>query len=104
MQQIAMNYRSCANSSSSDYLHGYNAMIDDAAYQVQPTSEVQRISNLVRKELGLPKETISNNETFQNEKNIANGFSFKSEKTQHYHIYDYTEDSDNKRREFELFG
>lgn len=52
MQQIAMNYRSCANSSSSDYLHGYNAMIDDAAYQVQPTSELQRISNLVRKELG----------------------------------------------------
>ena len=95
MQQIAINYRSCANSSSSDYLHGYNAMIDDAAYQVQPTSELQRISNLVRKELGLPKETISNNETFQNEKNIANGFSFKSEKTQHYHIYDYTEEGDN---------
>lgn len=95
MQQIAMNYRSCANSSSSDYLHGYNAMIDDAAYQVQPTSELQRISNLVRKELGLPKEMISNNETFQNEKNIANGFSFKSEKTQHYHIYDYTEEGDN---------
>ena len=95
MQQIAMNYRSCANSSSSDYLHGYNAMIDDAAYQVQPNSELQRISNLVRKELGLPKEMISNNETFQNEKNIANGFSFKSEKTQHYHIYDYTEEGDN---------
>ena len=56
---------------------------------------MHRISTLLRKELGLPKETISNNETFQNEKNIANGFICKSEKTQNYHIYDYTEEGDN---------
>lgn len=95
LQQIATNYRGCAKTSSSDYLHGYNAMIDDASYQVQPTSELQRISDKVRTELGLEKETISNNETYQNERNIAHGFSFKSDKTQDYHIYDYTGDDDN---------
>lgn len=89
LQQIAVHYRGCADSSSSDYLHGYNAMIKEAAYQVQPTSELQRISNLVRTELGLEKGTINNNETFQNQQNIAHGFSFKSSKTQNYHIYDY---------------
>ena len=95
LQQIALNYRGCANSSSSDYLHGYNAMIDDAAYQVQPTEELQRISDLVRTELGLEKETINNNETYQNKRNEENGFSFKSTKNQTYHIYDYTEEGDN---------
>lgn len=64
-------------------------MIHDAAYQVQPTKELQRISNLARTELGLEKEIINNNETFQNQQNIANGFSFKSNKIQNYHIYDY---------------
>lgn len=95
LQQIALNYRGCADSSSSDYLHGYNAMIDDAAYQVQPTEELQRISDLVRTELGLEKETINNNETYQNKRNEENGFSFKSTKNQTYHIYDYTEEGDN---------
>ncbi|MCJ2172495.1 LCP family protein [Lactobacillus kefiranofaciens] len=95
LQQIAMNYRGCADHSSSDYLHGYNAMIKDAAYQVQPTSELQRISNLVRTELDLPEAKVDNNETYQNKRNEANGFSFKSSKTQKYHIYDYTEAGDN---------
>lgn len=31
-------------------------MIDDASYQVQPTSELQRISDKVRTELGLEKK------------------------------------------------
>ncbi len=95
LQQIAMNYRDCAKSSSSDYLHGYNAEVEDAAYQIQPTSELQRISDLVRTELELEKEVVQNNETFQNEQNKANGFSFKSGKIQHYHIYDYTGEGDN---------
>lgn len=94
LQEIATNYRGCAKTSSSDYLHGYNAMIDDAAYQVQPTSELQRISNKARSELGLERAIVDNNETFQNERNIAHGFDFKSGKTQDYHIYDYTESAD----------
>lgn len=96
LRQIAMNYGGCAKTSSSDYLHGYNAMINDAAYQIQPTSELQRISNLARKELGLEEETVDNNETYQNEQNEANGFSFKSDKTEDYHIYDYTGSVDSE--------
>lgn len=95
LQQIAMNYRGCASHEKSDYLHGYNAKIDDAAYQVQSTEELQRVSDYCRKELGLEPETISNNETFQNTKNIENGFKFGSGKTQDYHIYDYTEEGVN---------
>lgn len=90
LQSIALNYRNCTDKVVSDYLHGYSATIDDASYQVQPTKELQRVSDYCRKELGLEPETLNNNETFQNEKNIANGFSFDSDKDQEYHIYDYT--------------
>ena len=95
LQQIAMNYRGCAQTEKSDYLHGYNAKIDDAAYQVQSTEELQRVSDYCRKELGLKPENINNNETFQNEKNIQNGFKFGSGETQNYQIYDYVESGDN---------
>lgn len=96
IQQIALNYRGTAEHEKSDYLHGYNAMINDGAYQVQPTKELQRVSDYCRKELGLMPETINNNETYQNERNIQNGFKFGSGKTQDYHIYDdYNETGDN---------
>lgn len=95
LQQIAMNYRKCANSSKSDYLHGYSVEIDGASYQVQPTKELQRVSDYVRKELGLQQEVVNNNETYQNQRNVADGFSFTSTKTQKYKIYDdYTEEGD----------
>lgn len=99
LQKIALNYRGSAKTTKSDYLHGYSAMIDSAAYQVQSTSELQRISDLARTELGLKKETIDNNETYQNEKNEANGFSFKSDKTQDYTIYNYSGDNSSDSEE-----
>ena len=96
LQSIAMNYRNCANDSKSDYLHGYSVEIDDSSYQVQPTKELQRVSNYVRSELGLQQEVVNNNETYQNQRNVADGFSFNSTKTQEYKIYDdYTEEGDN---------
>ncbi|RVU70382.1 MULTISPECIES: LCP family protein [Lactobacillus] len=88
LQQIALNYRDSAEHEKSDYLHGYSATINEAAYQIQPTKELQRISDYCRKELGLAPETLSNNETYQNEMNISNGFKFDSGKVQEYHIYD----------------
>ena len=76
-------------------MHGIGANINDAAYQVQPTKELQRISDYCRQELGLKKETISNNETYQNQRNIENGFKFNSQKVQDFHIYqDYVEEGD----------
>lgn len=89
LQEIVLNYRSSAEKVKSDYLHGYSAYIDDAAYQIQSTKELQRVSDYVRTELGLTTETLDNNETFQNKKNVENGFDFNSGETQNYHIYDY---------------
>ncbi|MDO4912581.1 MAG: LCP family protein [Lactobacillus sp.] len=90
LQAIAVNYRKSTKSVKNDYLHGYSATIDGGSYQIQSTKELQRVSNYIRSELGLSKETINNNETFQNAENIANGFSFSSAETQEYHIYDYS--------------
>lgn len=96
LKAIGMNYRSSAEHVKSDYLHGIEANIDDSSYQVQPTKELQRISDYCRTELGLKKETINNNETYQNKRNKENGFDFDSLKTQKYTIYkDYVQEGDN---------
>lgn len=87
---IFRNYQSSTKHSESDYLHGYPAYIGDAAYQVTSTKELQRVSNKLRKELGLKAEQLDNNETYQNARNEANGFSFKSTNTQNYNIYPYS--------------
>lgn len=94
LQKIAINYRSAATTSHSDYLHGYSCEIDGSSYQVQPTAELQRITNYVRSELGLAAAKIANHETYQNQRNEAHGFDFKATRTQIYHIYSgYTESS-----------
>lgn len=96
LQAIALNYRKCANTAKSDYLHGYSVEINNASYQVQPTRELQRASDYLRKELGLSQEVVNNNETYQNQRNVAAGFDFDSSETQTYKIYDdYTEEGDN---------
>lgn len=87
LKSILANYSDCTSASESDYLHGYSAYIDEAAYQIASTSELQRVSNKIRKLLGLKTETISNRETKLNALNIANGFNFNSSKTQNYTIY-----------------
>lgn len=96
LQAIAMNYRKCANDTKSDYLHGYSVNINKASYQVQPTRELRWVSDYVRSELGLEQEVVNNNETYQNQRNVSDGFSFNSSKTQNYKIYDdYIEEGDN---------
>lgn len=87
LEQITVNYRSCTNTVKNDYLHGYSAMIGDAAYQIQPTKELQRVSDYCRSELGLKPEKIENNETYQNQRNIKAGFQFGSNQLQDFHIY-----------------
>lgn len=66
---IATNYRDAADKMKSDYLHGANAYIGEAAYQVMSTAELQRVSNLLRSNMGLESEVIDNNETYQNSQN-----------------------------------
>lgn len=90
LRDIAMNYRQCTDGEKSDYLHGISAMIDKESYQIQPTAELQRVSNLLRRELGLKARKLHNNETYQNEMNMQNGFSFSTDKVQKFHIFDYS--------------
>lgn len=95
LRAIALNYRRCSEQSHSDYLHGVSATIDDSSYQVQPTKELQRVSDYLRRELGLKPQKLHNNETYQNQMNAENGFDFAPTKVQKYHIYDYDETGDN---------
>lgn len=88
LKSILANYSDCTSSSDSDYLHGYSAYVGDAAYQIAPTSELQRISKKIRKLLGLETTTVSNRETELNTLNEAAGFKFGSGETQKYTIYD----------------
>ncbi|GHV98860.1 hypothetical protein lacNasYZ02_02900 [Lactobacillus nasalidis] len=87
LKSILANYSNCTSSSDSDYLHGYSAYVDGASYQIASTSELQRVSNKIRKLLGLKTATVSNRETELNKLNIANGFKFNSSQTQNYTIY-----------------
>ena len=83
---IMRNYTDAADEMKSDYLHGTPAFIGDASYQVMATTELQRISDLVRSQMGLEQETLDNNETYQNEQNTT--FDWKSGVyTQPYTIY-----------------
>ena len=66
MMTLAMNYRSCASNIKSGYIHGHDAWIGGASLQVASTKELQRVSDLVRSGLGLPKEKLKNEETRQN--------------------------------------
>ncbi|MDT9545195.1 LCP family protein [Lactobacillus jensenii] len=89
LMAIFQNYKSSTATSKSDYLHGLSVTIDGASYQVMSDSELQRVSDYIRSELGLEKEKISNFETYENKLNEQNGFSFNSTETQEYTVYDY---------------
>ena len=71
MISIMRNYTSAADNMKSDYLHGTPAFIGDASYQIMATTELQRISDLIREQMGLETETLDNNETYQNEQNTT---------------------------------
>ena len=88
LRQIVFNYQDATKNVKNDYLHGHNATIDGASYQVQSTKELQRVSDYLRAELGLPLTTVNNNETYQNKRNKIAGFDFKNPDSQDYQIYD----------------
>lgn len=86
MISIIKNYHQCRNNIKSDYVHGTGAMIGDASYQVTSDKELQRVSNIVRKELGLSSTKLKNNEIYQNFKNPQ--FNWNSgNPNQIYYIY-----------------
>lgn len=78
MVSIFSKYRGYAETIKSDHLQGVNAMWGAAMIQIPSTTELQRVSDNLRSEMGLEKATLDNQETRQNKLNIANGFSFTS--------------------------
>lgn len=66
MMSIALNYRGCASNMKSGYIQGHDATIGGASMQVASTTELQRVSDIVRGGLSLPKEKLKNEETRQN--------------------------------------
>lgn len=78
MQSVFFNYRGAAKNIDSDHVQGYGSMIEGSSYEVAPTKELRRVSNKLRKQLGLSEEQLNNEETRLNTLNEARGFSFDS--------------------------
>ncbi|MFD1431273.1 LCP family glycopolymer transferase [Lacticaseibacillus yichunensis] len=73
MTALLQNYRGAAKSIKTDHLQGKNAWVypGPSAYQIAPTKEMQRVSNVLRTALGLKTETLTNEETKQNAANTG---------------------------------
>ena len=57
------NYHNAMNNITTYHFQGQDAMIDGAAFQIASPKEINRISQLVRKELGLKPVKVVNHET-----------------------------------------
>ena len=88
MVAIFKNYRSAATTVESDHLQGVGAYWGEASVQIASTTEIQRVSDKIRNELSLTKETVSNETTRQNQLNANNGFIFTNPTfNQNYEVY-----------------
>jgi LCP family protein required for cell wall assembly len=76
MVAIFKDYRGAAKKIKSDHLQGISGWWGSASIQVASTTELQRVSDNIRSELGLAKETVSNETTRQNTLNATYGFNF----------------------------
>ena len=96
MIELLNNYRDAASHIESDSLKGQNAWIQTKDYefplsfQIISEQELQRVSNKLRKELGLQEETIDNAETKQNALN--SDFHFDVDYEQNYVFHDLDQD------------
>lgn len=57
------NYHSAMNNISTYHFQGQDATIDGVSFQIASPKEINRISKLVRKQLGLKPVTVNNHET-----------------------------------------
>jgi LCP family protein required for cell wall assembly len=81
MVAIFKGYRGAAKTVESDHVQGIGAYWGKTAVQIAATTELQRVSDKIRTELGLEKETVNNETTRQNQLNATNGFNFKNPTT-----------------------
>lgn len=95
MFALAMNYRGCMNDLHSGYIQGHDAWINGSSIQVASTKELQKISNQVRSNLNLPKQTLDNEETRQNQlNNDRNHIDWKNpEPFTNYQIFEENSDT-----------
>ncbi|MDO1604974.1 LCP family protein [Lactobacillus sp. YT155] len=91
MTTLASSYRGAANNMKSDYVHGNSVTLPYSNYpsglsvEIPSTEELQRVSDMARKQLGLETRTLDTEMTRQNELNEENGFVFGG--YGQYHIY-----------------
>ncbi|MDN5954019.1 MAG: LCP family protein [Loigolactobacillus coryniformis] len=69
IETLALNYRQSAGNIKSDQLQGKDAWINGSSYQIASTKELNRVSKMLRHELGLTAEKVDNAEVYQNELN-----------------------------------
>ncbi|WP_082603093.1 LCP family protein [Secundilactobacillus odoratitofui] len=89
MVSLAENDKSATKSVKKYTLQGVGAYINEESYQVPTTKELQKMSNTLRKSLGLSSETLSNYNTSENKLNTANGFDWSGDNPD-YTLYDST--------------
>jgi LCP family protein required for cell wall assembly len=80
-------YRAALKHLKRDQLDGTGAYINGASYQVTKTSELQRVSDLIRKQLGKSSVSVDNSVTHQNALNTT--FDWTSGYNPTYTIYSY---------------
>lgn len=87
MVSVFQNYRAAAGTIKTGHLQGTSALVYPGPldYQIPSTAALQHISNEVRAALGLPAETISNQNTRENKAN--SNFDWQGTTTQTYTIY-----------------
>lgn len=72
MLALALTYRGCSQNISSGYIQGHDAWINGSSIQVASTAELQKASDKMRNNLGLPKKVLDNDETKLNKLNEQN--------------------------------
>lgn len=81
------NYRKALSHLQRDQLKGVGAYINGASYQVTQTSELQRVSDLIRGQLGKDTAVVANEVTKQNDLNTT--FNWNDGNNPEYQLFAY---------------
>lgn len=87
---IAQKYRKSASTIKQHTLQGLGVYINGASCQVPTTKELQNVSDMLRKQLGLKTATLDNFNTKENALNTSNGFDWNDGYNPTYTLYDTT--------------
>ncbi len=88
MLELAKDDRQAGQTVKKTTLQGTGVYIEESSYQVPTTKELNRVSKMLRKSLGLSAKTVSNYNTKENKLNVAAGFDFSDGNNPTYTLYD----------------